>query len=296
MGISLQQFEAFVWVARLGSFRKTAEKLYTTQPAISARIAKLEDLLGTQLFERASGTTRLSAKGQELLPYVENVLRITQSIVDKSTDPSNFTGILRLGVSETIVHTLLPGFLSSLHEAFPKVDVEILVDVTVNLSRELSEHGIDLAFLMGPITGPNIENFDLASFELVWVISQDHELAKKDSVTAKELGKYPIATYSRNTKPFAEISRYWRENLDGIGRIFPSSSLAASIRMASYGIAVACVPREMASEILPRHDLSIIKSNWNPSNLNFTASYRLEPQNGIAASAARIAQMVSRIS
>ena len=50
--MNLKQLEAFLWVARLGSFSKTAERLFTTQPAISSRIANLEDELRTVLFDR----------------------------------------------------------------------------------------------------------------------------------------------------------------------------------------------------------------------------------------------------
>jgi len=131
--MNLKQIETFLWVATLGSFRKTAERLFTTQPAISTRIATLEDELGVRLFERDHGAVRLTAKGQELLPHAESVLRTTERLRAKAGDRAAMTGVLRLGVSETIVHTLLPEFLARLHEAMPQVDVELSVDVTVNM-------------------------------------------------------------------------------------------------------------------------------------------------------------------
>ena len=66
---SLKQLEALIWVGDLGSFRKAADRLNTTQPNISARIAGLETLLGVRLMERDAGSVRLTAKGQDVLGH-----------------------------------------------------------------------------------------------------------------------------------------------------------------------------------------------------------------------------------
>ena len=68
--MNFKRLETFIWVATLGSFRKAAEHQHTTQPAISNRIAALEDELGVRLFERESGHSKLTSKGQELLPEI----------------------------------------------------------------------------------------------------------------------------------------------------------------------------------------------------------------------------------
>ena len=63
--MNLKQLETFFWVATLNSFRKTADRLCTTQPAVLSRIAALEQSLSVKLFERRAGTFSLTAKGQE---------------------------------------------------------------------------------------------------------------------------------------------------------------------------------------------------------------------------------------
>ena len=171
MTFTLRQLEAFVWVATLGNFRKTAEHLHTTQPAISTRIASLEAALGVKLFERDTGSVQLTAKGQKLLPYAEKTLQTAELLKENSGSKTAMSGVLRLGVSETIVHTLLPAFLTRLHGEYPKIDVEIRVDTTIHLRNELVARTLDLAFLMGPISEYRIENLRLASFPLVWTAS-----------------------------------------------------------------------------------------------------------------------------
>ena len=70
--MNLKQLEAYLWVAKLGSFSKTADRLYTTQPAISSRITNLEEELRTKLFYREAGLVRLTPDGQALMPMAED--------------------------------------------------------------------------------------------------------------------------------------------------------------------------------------------------------------------------------
>ena len=90
--INLTQLQTFLWVASLHSFRKTAEKMSTTQPAISARIARLEETLGVRLFERETSFIRLTAKGVELLPYAEKLLMTSAQLVDRISQEENLSG------------------------------------------------------------------------------------------------------------------------------------------------------------------------------------------------------------
>ena len=277
--INLTQLQTFLWVASLRSFRKTAEKMNTTQPAISSRIARLEETLGVRLFERETSFIRLTAKGLELLPYAEKLLRTSALLVDRVSQEENFSGILRLGVSETIVHTWLPAFISGLHKKYPSIEVEIVVDATINLRRELTERSLDFAFLMGPVSDFQIENHELIEFEIVWVAAPSLNIDTGRTLSLDELAKNPLITYARNTRPFAELARQLRKNTDLPARIFPSSSLAAILKMAQDGIGVATLPRKMVQAELDNGTLTEIFCEWSPPNLRFTASYPTEPYN-----------------
>ena len=74
--MTFDQIRTFLWVARLGGFRKAAERLCLSQPAVSIRIANLEDELRVPLFERGSGELVLTKQGTLLLSYAEQVLFI----------------------------------------------------------------------------------------------------------------------------------------------------------------------------------------------------------------------------
>ncbi len=78
--MNIKFLETFVWVARLKSFRLTAEKLFTTQASISSRIAALEDEMGVRLFVRDSKGVSLTSEGQRVLEYAERIMDTMQSM------------------------------------------------------------------------------------------------------------------------------------------------------------------------------------------------------------------------
>ena len=290
--MNFKRLETFIWVATLGSFRKAAERQHTTQPASSTRIAALEEELGVKLFERESGRTLLTTKGQELLPYAEKIVFMSEQLRKRADRVALLSGILRLGVSETIVHSWLPHFFRALHETVPRLDVEITVDVTGNLRNGLMDRSLDLAFLMGPVSEPKVQNRDLCSFPLIWVASPDLDLPRR-TLSLEEIAQWPIITYARNTKPFAEISQKFSELDELPARFYSSSSLAACRRLALDGIGVSALPLSVIADGLHSGRLIQLDVCWTPSQLAFTASYPSVPFNPVAELAANLAVKVS---
>jgi len=291
--MNFKQLETFVWVATLGSFRKAAKKLYTSQPAVSSRIVALEESIGVQLFSRHAGSFELTTKGVELLPYAQKMLLMADRFKERACESTSLSGVLRLGVSETIVHTWLSDFLQRVHQFFPNVDVELTVDVTANMRDELVSRTLDLAFLMGPISEFSIQNVDLGSFELAWVCNPHIDLSE-GIVSIEELLSKPVMTYARNTRPFAEVQALSKEEDIEITRLFPSTSLAACKRMAIDGLGIGMLPYVLIRDEVEQGTLRQIESTWQPSNLVFTASYPREPYSPLAEKIASLASDVAK--
>lgn len=274
--MKLKQLETFLWVATLGSFRKVAERLNTTQPTISHRIASLELTLGESLFERGTRNVALTAFGQSMIPYAEKVVSAADQLRDRAKKAARSQGTLRLGVSETIVHTWLPDFLREIHTRHPEMDVDLTVDVTANLRDELVNRTMDLAFLLGPVSAHEIENVTLCHYPLAWVASNDLGFGD-EIVTVEQLARHRILTFSANTRPFAEIRARLRQSEGLPARISPSASLAAVKRLACDGIGIAILPPASIEEEVKKGQLQLLRADWRPSDLLFTASYPSMP-------------------
>jgi len=275
--MNFKRIETFLWVAKLGSFRKAAEQQHTTQPAVSSRIAMLEEELGERLFER-DGNTKvvLTLKGQELIRYAERLVNLSNEFLHIAKQDSAYSGLLRLGVSETIAHTWLSDFLKVLHEQMPNIAVELTVDLSVNLAMQLTDGVIDLAFLIGSRADPMLADLELWSSPLQWVASPEF-MDNDRQYDISELAQKTIITYSRNTVPYSEISQKMSEIADCTAQIFTSSSLGICRRLVIEGVGISALPEHIVKEDIDNKLLHVINANWLPSELIFTASYTRKP-------------------
>ena len=112
--------ETFMWVVTLGSFRGAAQKLNTTQPAISQRIAQLEREVGVKLLQRDRRMVLPTPSGRQLMVYAEKLIGLRSEMLAVVGDRSAMRGVLRLGVAETIVHTWLTQLIKSVNHAYPE--------------------------------------------------------------------------------------------------------------------------------------------------------------------------------
>jgi DNA-binding transcriptional LysR family regulator len=142
--VDFRMLTTFTWVANLRSFRAAAVKLNTTQPAVSLRIAQLEQQLGVRLLERNRRLVVPTEKGQKLLGFAERLLRLRAEMIESIGQRSSMHGIVRLGVAETIVHTWLPALIERVNGAYPNLELEIEVDVSPNLHGRLVARDLDL--------------------------------------------------------------------------------------------------------------------------------------------------------
>lgn len=284
----LRSLEIFYWVARLGSFRGASERLHTTQPAVSQRVASLEAELGVQLFDRETRAVALTAKGRELYDYAERMLNLRGDMLRAIAAPSAMSGVLRLGVSETIVHTWLSRFIERVHQAHPAITIDIEVDVSPNLRARLIDHEIDLAFLLGPISDPRMNNHDLSRYPLAFVASPKLDLPD-GPVSLSALLRFPLITYPKTTRPYIML----REMLRGPGlaqpRIFGNASLSSIVRMTLDRIGISVIPPEVIRRELDEGMLRIVATAIEMPDLTFTATLPVAPQGSLAQPLAQLA-------
>jgi len=292
--IDLRNIETFFWVARLGGFRAAAEKLNATQPAISQRIASLESGLGVRLFERDARGIKLTAKGQELLSHAERMLQMRTDMQQAARAQNVMSGTLRLGVAETIVHTWLSRLMEYMHEAYPALTVEIQVDTTPALKGLLTSHQIDLAFLLGPVDEPRVENIHLCRYPLAWLASPRLKVGR-EPVPLKRLGQWPVLTYSSNTEPHRTVRRMLVEAGVENPRMYGSSALSVIVRMAMDGIGTAAIAPVFLDRELTRGELRVlnVRAPALPP-LSFTASWMQGPDSHVARTIAQAAQYIAR--
>lgn len=277
-------------VIRFGGVRRASEHMHLSQPAVTARIQNLEKSLSAKLFDRSASGMTLTKQGESLQKYAEQYLQLGELIQRDVVDPEGANLKLRIGVSETIVQSWLPEFISQLRSELPNLEVEIAVDISVNLREALLNRSLDLAILMGPVSEYTVDNVELPDFPLRWYHSSDVQLP----VDPQEIFlSNPVVTYARNTRPYRELKTELF-NLYGPGiTLFPSSSLSACLRMVAAGLGVGAFPEALAKAELTAGRVREFDPGWRPNALRFTASYLGEPHSYLVENAAKIALKVA---
>ncbi|MGI9479210.1 MAG: LysR family transcriptional regulator [Hyphomicrobiaceae bacterium] len=292
MSLNLKQLEAFVWVADLGSFRKAADRLNTTQPNISARISSLESAMNISLMERDAGSVRLTSKGHELLAHARAVLHAMDKLVVAADEKSLIDGTLRLGVTELVVNTWLRDFLKALKEQLPSLSVELTVDNSLNLTKELSSRSLDLAFQNGPFERPTTGNEDLGKYPTIWVASPTLGLPSK-RLGIDQLLQHPIIIHSRGTKSFDDVAAHFDRHVASNGKLVPTSNIAPCLHMTIEGMGVAALPAAMIRDELSSGGLVELNYAWVPEPLHFFARYDADKSLNFVGQAAELARKVA---
>ncbi len=285
----LRSLEAFVWIAHLGSFRAAAAKLHTTQPAVSQRIALLERELEVRLFDREPRGVVLTVKGQELLSYAERMLQLRSDLLLAARDKQAMRGLVRLGVSETIVHTWLAALIERLHSSHPELTLEIEVDTTPQLRERLTTHQLDIAFLLGPVSEPRMKNIPLSSYPMAWVADPRLDLGV-EPVSFRTLANWPIITYPRDTLPYRHVRELFARAGYPALRMYGNSSLSTIVRMTLDRIGVSVIPSVVVAPELADGRLRRICAEHKLPDLDFYATYPGKPDSYMAEAIAEIAR------
>ncbi|MDG9793551.1 LysR family transcriptional regulator [Brucella anthropi] len=286
-----EQIKAFLAVVRLGGVHRATQILNLTQPAITARIKKLEETLGIDLFERTPSGLRLTRHGEMMVPYAEQFERLHDRVESQVIPREGIDSTLRLGASETIVQCWLPDLVAELHTAYPRLQVEINIDISVNLRAALLDREIDLAILLGPISEYSVDNIELPSFDLAWYVAGG--VTPSTGRDADLLREKPVITYARNTRPYRELKGLLLEQVGPDVPVFPSSSLLACFRLVEAGLGVAALPKALgyASEAMGK--IREFDPGWRPSSLRFTASYLGDPRRHLIETASKLVRTVA---
>lgn len=270
--MNLKNLEAFYWVVTLNSFNKAATKLQTTQPAVSQKITSLENDLGFKVLDRSFRQLKPTHKGMTLFKYAEKFMRLETDLVAELTENHHLTGTIRLGVSETIVYTWLVEYIEKVQKEFPKVSVEIVVDLTPNLQEGVRTGDLDMAFLLGPTLAFECVEQALCDFELSFLAAPSFK-GGVGQMSFKALMSHTILTYPKITYPYKELKAKMKEQAIDEPLSITSYSLATLLRLAEQGLGIAVVPTLTALKEITDGRLEILNTPIQLKTFHFTSIY-----------------------
>ncbi|NUR06772.1 MAG: LysR family transcriptional regulator [Nocardioidaceae bacterium] len=191
----IEQLEYLAAVTQHGSLRRASEALHVSQPALSEAVGKLERELGTSLLDRRRSGARISRRGQDLLPYMTEVLDAVDRLRQAAGDQTLVSRTLRVGTVNAANSSLLVPAVQDFRLTHPGTNVEVLCTQQSEIFQGVTEGSLDLGLvnvLPGDDVPPGLAARELVHGHPVVCLRTDHPLAERDEVTVEELREEPF--------------------------------------------------------------------------------------------------------
>ncbi len=262
MNIDFELYRVFNEVANAGNITAAADKLHISQPAVSKSIKSLENQLGGSLFVRTKRGVNLTEEGKELHSYIKLAIEHIRNAENKFTDMVSLnTGLIRIGISRTLVKEYPLPYLEDFHKLYPNIKIEIVTNKASELIPKLRDGLIDLIIANLPIKKYNdIDIYNLKEIQDIFVVSKKFNMGT-NVINLSDLNKYPLILQPKGTN-----TRDFLDSILGKYDIYlePEMCLASYglvQDMTTIGFGVGYVVKEFVQDKLKSGELIELKIN-----------------------------------
>ena len=191
--INFNQLRDFYQVAKNLNFTVAANKLYITQPAVSAQIKLFEDYCKLKLFKKKGRKIYLTDEGEALYSYARKIFEYEREIESAIEDMRELKrGILRLGTTKTYARYFMPFLISTFHDAYPNIKINLDEGSSLNMTNSLLDFGNELAIIAKVEENPDICFIPFSQEEMLVILPPDNHLTLKKTTSIKDLAREPI--------------------------------------------------------------------------------------------------------
>ena len=232
MNIDFELYRIFYTVANHKNITKASKELNISQPAISKSIKNLEEQLGGQLFVRTKRGVILTEEGSEFYNYIKQAIEYISNAENKFTELINLeTGCIKIGISTTLTKEFLLPYLEEFHRLYPKIDIQIITNISSELFSKLRNGLIDIIILNlnEKDYGQDINITKCKRITDCFVINKTYSNLINNEISIKELNKYPLILQSKGSNTREFLDDFAKKN---------NTILKPNIELASYSLVV----------------------------------------------------------
>lgn len=278
--MNLRFVEAFYWVATLQSVSRAAEKLYITQSAMSARIASLEEELGTVLLDRRDKQFRLTFAGQRFLKHAGRLLELQREIKQEMGGEVALEVQMRIGAIESVLHSWLIPWVEDLRAQYPALELELSVETTPVLIELVRRGALDIVFTASPANAEGVRTKAMPPMEMAFL--GNARTHRKRVYRMADFAETDLMTFQRGSVPHLALL----DQLKAAGvqprKVHAISSISAMVQLVQGGFGVATLPLAAARRLPDTAGLKILRCEQALPPLPIHANFRVDPSSGNA--------------
>ncbi|ROZ78018.1 LysR family transcriptional regulator [Ramlibacter sp. WS9] len=290
--ITFRQMEAFYWAATLGTVNAAAKHLFVSQPAITARVKELEDILGIALLSRSQQGVQLTPAGREVLQDAQRILKLGEELERRGQhEVPPLDGVLRLGADESSAAVAVSEILRQLRVRYPALRVDLSIERSKVLHEKLNRRELDVALQTSPVARPHVSDELLGWVQVAWVAASGMELAHLP-LSPSDAASVPVVT---NPPPSVLhfVARDWLSKAGtDLHHLNTCNSLAMIMSLVQEGHAIAALPVPVVFEKLKLGTLKLVEAEPPLPPIAYYISYLVEKQDAGVATIVDVAKNV----
>ncbi|SDO22676.1 DNA-binding transcriptional regulator, LysR family [Rhodoferax sp. OV413] len=290
--ITFKQLEALYWIAQLGGFSQAANKLHTTQSAVSKRVHDLEALFETELFDRAQRSARLTEKGEEMFVLAKKLLAQRDAAIEQFSRPEVMERRLRIGITELTAMTWLPRLIALIQQHYPKVTIEPTVDSSPQLRDKVLADELDLVFVPDAFADTRIASTKVGQVEHAWMCKPGLLPGSQPGQRMRlhEIAQYRMLVQGTQSGTGRVYDAWMKQQGADPGEVIVVSNLLAMLGLVISGLGVSYLPHRCLAPLVAAGMLTVIDVAPALPPMSYVAMHKGEHRSALVASIVMLAQ------
>jgi DNA-binding transcriptional LysR family regulator len=246
--VELRHLKSFLAVADALSFIRAAKALHLSQPALTSQIQKLEEEVGVQLLLRNKRSVRLTDAGTIFVEEArETLARAAKALERVQRASRGEIGLLRIGFVSSAALEIVPFIATAFRKRYPQVQLDLMNVRSSAQLEQLSSRTLDIGFVRLPASHSGLEFLPVHSEPFVIVLSKDHPLAAKGSLSLRDLSNEHFVAYGRRWAPgfFDQIVAICNKAGFTPNIVQETAEMYTAIALVAAGREVAILPRSL---------------------------------------------------
>jgi DNA-binding transcriptional LysR family regulator len=281
--ITFKQLEAVFWVVRSGGFAQAANKLHTTQSAVSKRIQELEQQFNTPLFDRTLRAARMTEKGEEMFLLARRLLEHRDEALEQFLRPEVLERHFRIGVTELSAMTWLPKLIGGIQTAYPRVIIEPHVDASAVLRDKLLADEIDLMIVPDMFNDQRFSSEPIATVKHAWM-SKPGMVERRDMHHMHDLARMRLLIQDNNSGTGLLYNRWLQSIGIHVENYITCSSLVALIGLTVSGMGISYLPADSLKNMVSAGQLEMLDVNPDLPVATYVAVFKTDRKSVLMSS------------
>lgn len=275
--MNFNHLRVFYESAKELNFSRAAERLYISQPAVSIQIKQLEEMLQIKLFIKIGNKVFLSGAGKLLLEYAQKIFELENKAEKAINEIKEVKkGTLHIGTTKTYARYLMPNYISHFHALYPGVSIHLSEGSSLEMIQSLFNMQNELAIVASTDYPKSLHSIAFGKEEVLLVTSPDHILAKKDSITMKELTRFPLVMREEGSATRKAVMDMFKKMRLAPAILYEASNLEFIKELLERGEGASFIVRSAVEKELSQGILKEIKISDVSMAMNTNIAYLYE--------------------